>query len=373
METEKRVKSNTISVQITFILGLFVGAICSQTIQSLFELFESKSDLFSITTEVESDEIIQPRHWCMIQNNTVQTFTEQNFSQFPHTAEIILSCYSYFSEKNATKNCGLYLEGRRFRLNGWSKELVDAMGCKTVARIEDIPEDDIQYSPNLYLLRPRLNQIQYLNHPDHAHELRRLFVNDTYIETQKGVQFNHPIQIGIIQRKSGRVINNLDDIINALQLELETLKIDYNINLTFFDYSSIKEQATWFATKDIIIGAHGAAMTNSLFITPKTIVMQLYPPGFFYAALEPLIEQAGGIAIQWYEKGPNPYIKFRTLSPGQYDTFCIPEGGLVEERRSRDLDIAPPVDDVVNHILYASGIKNMTRDDMKSLFGVDYS
>ena len=367
------VKSNKFQTQIIFILGLSIGIICSETTHFLFDQYAMKSMQYSIAKDSERNEIIQPRHWCMIQFDKVQANTGHYFSHFPHAAEILLPCYSYFSEKNTTNNCGFYLEGRRFRLNGWSKELVDAMGCKTVARIEDIPEDDIQYSPNLYLLRPRLNQIQYLNHPDHAHELRRLFVNDTYIETQKGVQFNHPIQIGIIQRKSGRVINNLDDIINALQLELETLKIDYNINLTFFDYSSIKEQATWFATKDIIIGAHGAAMTNSLFITPKTIVMQLYPPGFFYAALEPLIEQAGGIAIQWYEKGPNPYIKFRTLSPGQYDTFCIPEGGLVEERRSRDLDIAPPVDDVVNHILYASGIKNMTRDDMKSLFGVDYS
>lgn len=34
--------------------------------------------------------------------------------------------------------------------------------------------------------------------------------------------------------------------------------------------------------------------------------MQMYPDGYFLPTLEPLIEQAGGIALQWYNKSIDP-------------------------------------------------------------------
>ena len=72
------------------------------------------------------------------------------------------------------------------------------------------------------------------------------------------------------------------------------------------------DQARWFASKDLIIAAHGAALTNSVFITKGTIVLQLYPPFFYWQFYDPLITQSGGLALG-YAPGENPIADLGTL------------------------------------------------------------
>lgn len=215
--------------------------------------------------------------------------TRGHFDHFPHTAEIILPCWSYFVKQKVTDRCGFALANKSYILSPWIKELVDAMGCQVKKsdsglpsnNIADfVPQDDVQHIPNYFLLRPRLDYIRYIDHPEHAHMLRRLFVSDEYIKEVKGD--SKPLQIGIIQRDGARRIDNLDEI-------YETLKKDIpqgNITITNFKFKTVKEQATWFATKDMVIASHGAALTNSVFITPGTIILQMYPPGYFLQTLE---------------------------------------------------------------------------------------
>ena len=53
---------------------------------------------------------------------------------------------------------------------------------------------------------------------------------------------------------------------------------DTNLTITNFDHGPmIRVQAEWWSTKDVIIAAHGSGVMNSVFITPKTIVLQIYP------------------------------------------------------------------------------------------------
>ncbi len=228
-------------------------------------------------------------HWCIVAGRYLPKTTRGHFDHFPHAAEIILPCWSYFVRENVVDRCGYALAGENFALPPWIKELVSAMGCKVEHSMDGlnkngtagfVPANDIQHIPNMYLLRPRLDYFKYLDHPDHAHMLRRLFVDDDFIANSKGN--GKPFQIGFIQRKGARRIDNLDQIYRRLKQDIP----EANITITDFQFDTVKEQATWFATKDFIIGAHGAAITNSIFITPGTIVMQLYPPGYFLQTLE---------------------------------------------------------------------------------------
>mmetsp|Transcript_10639 Transcript_10639/g.17601 ORF Transcript_10639/g.17601 Transcript_10639/m.17601 type:complete len:87 (+) Transcript_10639:327-587(+) len=64
------------------------------------------------------------------------------------------------------------------------------------------------------------------------------------------------------------------------------------------DLSSLADQASWFASHDIILAVHGGALTNAIFIQPahtsSTIVISLYPPGYYCPSL---IQKAGGIPL----------------------------------------------------------------------------
>lgn len=321
-----------------------------------------------IATNVDSLQSSSPsnagkKHWCVVALKYLPKTTFQHFHHFPHASEILLPCWSYFMEQNATNNCGYFFH-YKLNLSSWSRELIETMGCNIQmsvkgsddiqldGRVLSLPEDDIQFIPNLYLLRPRYGYIRYLNDASHAHELRRKFVSDEYLKLQKR-RHGKPLQIGMIQRRDSRIIGNMEQIRDALQKAIPTADI---VITDFVNLKTVKEQATWFATKHVIVAAHGAALTNSVFITQGTIVMQLFPPGYFWQSLDPLIEQSGGYAIQWYEKGKDPFIESATMKREDFD-------------RAGKATFSPPVQEVVQPILYALEIIQPTNHRLKVLFG----
>ena len=203
------------------------------------------------------------KHWCVISwRHSVRT-VRRHFEHFPHSLEILLPCWSYFREREATENCGIILFGFK-ELGSWQSEFVrDGMGCDVfISKNEEydtktgelivnntVIPDGTYYLPNLYLQRPRFGHIQYLDDRRDAHALRKKFVSDEYIESLKGE--GKPLQIGMIQRPKSRRIANLEQIKAALQKDIPGA----NISITDFNYPTVKEQAEWFATKDVIIAA----------------------------------------------------------------------------------------------------------------------
>lgn len=281
---------------IFFLVGFYIRGIVDfysvidrQQQQQDIQQTKDKNQFSSLEKMLPDERTDDRTHWCVIANKFLPRTTRGHFDHFPHASEIILPCWSYFVKNEVTKRCGFALASKNFFLPAWIKELVDAMGCQIKqsdqglpkSNIADfVPSDDIQYIPNYYLLRPRLDYFRYLDHPEHAHMLRRLFVNDECIATMKGN--DKPWQIGIIQRQGARRFDNLNEIFETLVQDIP----EANITITDFKFKTVKEQATWFATKDVIIASHGAALTNSIFITPGTIVLQMYPPGYFLQTLE---------------------------------------------------------------------------------------
>lgn len=302
------------------------------------------------------------KHWCVVAPKFLPENTRDHIKHFPHASEIILPCWSYFIEHETTDNCGFYFATFWLaEISPYSTELIETMGCtiqfgkdgvSNDGLVSILPKGDVQYVPNLYLLRPRFNYIRYIKEAEHAHALRRLFISDSDISAVKGQ--GKPLQIGMIQRTKSRRIENFDDIRDALQKAIP----EANLVTTTFEYSTVKEQAVWFATKDVIIAAHGAAVANSVFITKDTIVMQLYPPNYFLESLEPLIEQSGGHAIQWYEKGKNPLVTSTTIEREEFDKAGQ---GMAP--------FSPPVDEVVKPVLYSLGRDQPTNKKLQKLYG----
>ncbi len=291
-------------------------------------------------------------HWCVITRTYIARNPSKHFHHFPHAAETLLPCWSYFYEQGLTDSCGIELRLGKHTLSSWNRELIeDAMGCKIMSDENPGKKGDIGFKSNLYHMRPRFEYISYLNSPEHAHALRRNIISDDDIAKVKGK--GKPFQIGMIQRPESRHIDNLQEIRDAIQVALPDAQID----MTDFKFTTMKEQAWYFASKDLIIAAHGAALTNSIFITPKTIVLQLHSSGYYYPSLEPLIEQAGGIAMDWHNKTDgNPYVKYATIP-------------TMEKNEARDAHLVVPPEDVVERVLYGLGVKEPTRKEINALYG----
>jgi hypothetical protein len=285
-------------------------------------------------------------HWCIIAQTSMSRTSRRFHDHFPHAAENILPCWSWFRETRSTNQCGFALMyGLTFRSNpnAWHNKLVEAMGCK-VKHVRNVKanrkkpfkeEGAIFHTPNLKLKQPRYGMVRYLARPEDGHALRWMLVKDDVIAKVKGL--DKPLQVGILQRTTNRVITNLEQIRASLAVRIQQ---ETEIHMTTLNNASLEEQATWFATKDVIIAAHGAALVNCLFITPGTIVLQLYPPNYFFQSLEPLIEQVGGVALDWYN-GTDPIVDWRSHRDSQLEL--------------RTSNITPPVNEIVDLILMGIG------------------
>ena len=83
--------------------------------------------------------------------------------------------------------------------------------------------------------------------------------------------------------------------------------------------------------------------------------MQMYPPGYFWQSLDPLIEQSGGHAIQWYEKGVNPEIQAGTAEREVFDA-------------AGKATFFPPPEEIVLPLMYTLGIERPTGKKIMKLF-----
>ena len=241
-------------------------------------------------------------HWCIISKTESSRTARLYFDHFPHAAESLLPCWSWWRRRNAVEMCGIiFLDGLKLPPGSWHDQLVNKIwNCHVrffgsdneVNTTHPLGEYGIYHSIPLRWKLPRHGRINYMECAEDAWSLRRLFISDEDIVRIKG----GVLQVGIIQRTRSRVITTIEGIVDTLQKNLPEANLTISTNMPL----ALEEQAVWFATKDIIIAAHGAALMNCIFILPQTIVMQLYPKDFFWQSLESAIELPGGIALDFY-------------------------------------------------------------------------
>ena len=346
-------------------------ALCILNWKAAFMISTDDNTLLSLHTETWKVGTIQKTNktdWCILSKKTTWRSTHTYFNHFPHASEGILPCWSWFRQENATNHCGfvlhdgLTLDSKDGRRNSWQRQLIKAMGCRVKYSKEPLPENgvsplsdptEVQHIPNMYLQRPRYGQMIYLDHPEDAHALRRRVISDSLIDKKQSGNGN-PLRIGIIQRTRSRVITNLDEIVTALQDKLENCVITIS---ELKEAPLLRQQAEWFATKDVIIAVHGAALANAIFVTPGTIILQLYPPNFFWQSLDPLIEQSGGIALDWYDRKEDPIVAWRNAQAQKMQVVD----------KAREGNVTPPIDQIIDPILLSLGAKLATMVDMNNV------
>ena len=185
------------------------------------------------------------------------------------------------------------------------------------------------------------NRVEWFSVPAAASALRTRVIQPA----TSSVNWRAPA-IGFLQRGRSRRVTNFDKIEAVLAATVANATFD----TVCFETMPFANQTRWMSSHDVVIAAHGAGLTNAAFIRPCAIVMELFPPNYYVSEFyQPLIQQAGGIALEWHN-GSTPE-KDRKLHWGN-------------RSHVRRLDFAPDVAEVACAI--TSALKSRCDTDIVS-------
>jgi tetratricopeptide (TPR) repeat protein len=108
--------------------------------------------------------------------------------------------------------------------------------------------------------------------------LRREFLNDSIIGLEKKQRI-------FISRKQRRRVINEDELVAVLS--------KFGFKSIAPESLSVAEQVSLFAAAEVVIGAHGAALTNTVFCSPGTKVIEIFAPDYVNPCYRKLSSQVG--------------------------------------------------------------------------------
>ncbi|MDP8933026.1 MAG: tetratricopeptide repeat protein [Cyanobacteriota bacterium] len=108
--------------------------------------------------------------------------------------------------------------------------------------------------------------------------LRREFLNDSIIGLQKKQRI-------FISRKERRRVINEDELVAVLT--------KFGFKSIAPESLSVAEQVSLFAGAEVVIGSHGAALTNTVFCSPGTKVIEIFAPDYVNPCYRKLSRQVG--------------------------------------------------------------------------------
>jgi hypothetical protein len=261
-----------------------------------------------------------------------------------HVAEALLPCWSWFHETNATTNCGFYVMDDFKEPHPWGKQLMDRMGCKVKHTNfgHKWKNQILNEFENIQVWREFPFQEGYwFESRSEIESLKRLVLPNESLEIHDKDMWS--LQVGIVNRTGTRQIESLTGIRNGIEDALKP-RVSTSISIQNLDNLTLEEQAQWFATKHIIVAAHGAGLTNCVFIQPKTTVISLYPMDFyFFGYFESLIDKTGGINMDWYAGD-------KATARDVHKEMSITE----REIAKRVISFDPPAQDIVSLVVEAS-------------------
>ena len=112
-------------------------------------------------------------------------------------------------------------------------------------------------------------------------------LKDEHLTRRRGVPAKDPIRIVFSSRsfkpgqKIGRRVTNEEELHQALLKD--PVLATHNLEIKFLDFGklgTIQEQMKIVRNTDILIGAHGAGLTHSLFLPEESVLVELFFIGF---------------------------------------------------------------------------------------------
>lgn len=328
--------------------------------------YETQEGSFLISTsdQQQQSSVNTTTLWCAASKEG--SFPEgKDFHHFPHAMEYMARCWSWFIDQDAFPGrCGFSLD--RFtekrlleRANtAWAVTIIEATGCKVRAHEPVVTNGtNNMYTPDLSPKSDLLGHT-WVDKPEHAWKLRDLLLQHGGKHVQP--RSNSTIRIGFVDRPDTRRIVNMDE----LMLNVTKLYDNVVIDRTWFTSATpMVEQIAWFASHEIIIGAHGAAMTNCLFLQPGTHIIEIFPKNYFPVDFfGSLITQVGGIHKPLYADHRLPEKKVgkdmrQNLRAGVEAYRMISGKSAIARHTWRNLDITIHIPDVV--FLLESSLKRI--------------
>jgi len=245
--------------------------------------------------------------WCVLDDDNLG----KSFYHFPHTLQVLSKCWSYFMmerRKYGVKSCGFFynvINRKNFNYNKispWAKDLIKAMNCsKIVRKSKSTPKPPD--TDDSYYLKWTSRWFQEIEDvaPIQESVLRKR--KEGYSKLDEFA--NRTLVIGLVQRRPRlkhcdsvpapkncvhyREIINLKKIQQALAKNFPSAKV----RNTKFKNMDLVEQASWWWHKDIVIAAHGAALSNVMFMRPHTAVIEIFPTNYEKNMFQVLMKDVG--------------------------------------------------------------------------------
>ena len=234
--------------------------------------------------------------WCILDRNN----TNSHFRHFPHSLQSLAPCWSFFC-RTAAPQCGIYIQHPpRFvwkQMSSWTRQLVEHMGCRIVVQSQpDISRSVIRTGDVQYRVPDRqVLTYAFFEKPEHVQQLQARVLGNTTVTKTK----TDAIRIGLLQRiqehpkHPSRIFLNLPEIRSQLQTAFPDAVVEESDMLHF----TLKEQARWWHDKDVVVAAHGAAITNGIFLrnhnTTAATLIEVYPDGFHPSIFYKLMQSVG--------------------------------------------------------------------------------
>lgn len=135
----------------------------------------------------------------------------------------------------------------------------------------------------------------------------------------------HRVKIGIISRRRKRFILNEYDLVRIIEEQL-----GYECVLLPLETMTMYEQMRELRSLDVLIGIHGSALDNSIFLHKGSVIVHLLPYKVEHRVSFPEIaNQAGVVYLEWQSKNPSNSVfhwdLFRDNNKEKFETMSKEE------------------------------------------------
>lgn len=184
---------------------------------------------------------------------------------FPHEMQQLVRCYSYWQSLPGAQQRTLVSRSKRQStfLQGFYQALQEACNVSIVDH------------SNESTVKPVVPGLGYeVRDPNDLSDLRDRIISRYRIDSIVCSQ-NGPV-IGVLNRGKRRRWLNADNFID--RLKATNFKVQHRPN---FNSATFLEQVSFMASIDILVSPHGAQLSSLGFMKPCSLVLELFPPGYF--------------------------------------------------------------------------------------------
>ncbi|KAJ1622885.1 hypothetical protein T492DRAFT_1059327 [Pavlovales sp. CCMP2436] len=210
---------------------------------------------------------------------------------FPHSAQNLLPCWSFFSAHKRLKPVLLVESPALVGSSSWTRGLLELMGCEIATSLPPA----CAIVGTLRAFPPTgwpSNEMRWVSTPSDLPSLAGRFERSSLgsLPAMPQPSGARSIRVGLLLRTGGRRFAFEQEIVARIREALPRARL----NATTFDNLSFIEQAAWLHSHDLILSAHGAQNMNFIFARKCASILEVFPPRYYLPGFYLTAAQAAG-------------------------------------------------------------------------------